>query len=148
MDKGEGKQGGALSKVTFLGLALSLASLAVAMISGLGSRWGIWHFRTGFTVLGGAAIGGGLAACISLISLVWGFRRGLWKYFIVSCIGLALGLNTFGVPYSWYRAATRLPRIHDITTDTENPPRFKPAPVCCGSPAEEGCPEFAGLRRS
>jgi uncharacterized protein (DUF1499 family) len=124
MDEEKKRPTRSLSRITLLGLFLSLGSVAGAMIAGLGSRWGLWHFGAGFKVLGGAAVGGGIASLISLISLVAGFRKGIWRYFILSCIGFALGLNAFGIPYSWYRAATQLPKIHDISTDTENPPLF------------------------
>jgi len=139
-----------LSRLTFLGLGLSLASVATAMISGLGSRWGLWHFGAGFKILGGAAVGGGIASVISLISLVAGFRKGIWKYFILSCIGFALGINAFGIPYSWYRAAKQLPRIHDISTDTENPPLFVAViPFRKGAPnaSDYGGPETALKQR-
>lgn len=135
-----------LSRLTLSGLAVSLASVAVAIMSGVGSRWGLWHFSTGFKILGGAALGGGLAALISLISLVCGLRKGLWRSVMLSFIGLALGLNAFGIPYCWYHAAKQLPKIHDITTDTKNPPQFvailplrKKAP----NPPDYGGPEIA-----
>jgi uncharacterized protein (DUF1499 family) len=124
MDEEKNRPVHLLSRLTFLGLVLSLASVVAAMISGLGSRWGLWHFGIGFKILGGAAIAGGIASLFSLIALVAGLRKSVWKYFILSCIGFALGINVFGIPYSWYRAAKQLPRIHDISTDTENPPRF------------------------
>lgn len=150
MDQEKDKPAHSLSRLAFPGLALSLVSVAVAMISGLGSRWGLWHFSTGFKILGGAALGGGIASLISLISLVSGLRKALWRNFILSCIGLALGLNVFGVPYSWYHAAKQLPRIHDITTDTENPPRFVailPLRKSAPNPLDYGGPEVAVKQR-
>ncbi len=38
--------------------------------------------------------------------------------------GIVLGALAFGVPGNWYRIAKEVPMIHDITTDTENPPVF------------------------
>jgi uncharacterized protein (DUF1499 family) len=101
-------------------------------------------------MLAGAALSGALSSVIALVGLVAVIRKGLWGKFIVSCISLALGLTVFAVPFSWYRAAKHLPRIHDITTDTQNPPRFvavlslrKNAP---NSP-EYGGPEIAVTQR-
>ena len=150
MDQEKNKPGHSLSGLAFLGLALSLAAVAVAMISGFGSRWGLWHFSTGFKILGGAALGGGIASLICLISLVSGLRKGLWRNFILSCIGFALGLIVFGIPYSWYHAAKQLPRIHDIATDTENPPRFVaiiPLRESAPTPPDYGGPEIAVKQR-
>lgn len=47
-------------------------------------------------------------------------RRG----FLLAVAGIVLGALAFGVPGNWYRSAKRVPMIHDITTDTENPPIF------------------------
>ncbi|MDD5761110.1 MAG: DUF1499 domain-containing protein, partial [bacterium] len=47
-------------------------------------------------------------------------RRG----FTLAVAGAVLGALAFGVPGNWYRIAKRVPMIHDITTDTENPPVF------------------------
>jgi uncharacterized protein (DUF1499 family) len=150
MDEEENKPVHLLSRLTFLGLVLSLASVAAAVISGLGSRWGLWHFGTGFKILGGAALGAGIASLISLISLVSGLRKGLWRNFMLSCIGFALGLSVFGIPYSWYHAAKHLPKIHDISTDTENPPRFVavlPLRKSAPNPADYGGPGTAVKQR-
>jgi uncharacterized protein (DUF1499 family) len=49
-----------------------------------------------------------------------GRRRGLYR----ALAGLVIGAITFGVPWSYLRTAQGVPPIHDITTDTENPPPF------------------------
>lgn len=147
IDKDEaGYLGKRFSAITVLGLFLPLASVIAAMMSGLGSRLGLWHLRTGFKILGGAAVAGGISFLIALISLILALRRNHWKSLVLSCVGLALAITAFGVPYSWYRASKQLPKIHDITTDTENPPKFvsiiplrKDAP----NPWEYGGPEVA-----
>src|SRR6185369_8526865 len=33
-------------------------------------------------------------------------------------------MAAFGLPYSWKLKAQKYPRIHDISTDVDNPPRF------------------------
>jgi uncharacterized protein (DUF1499 family) len=110
----------------------------------------LWHFSTGFKVLAGAAMGGAISYIIAFAGLVVEFRKGLWGKFILSCISLAIGITVFGVPFSWYRAAKTLPLIHDITTDTENPPAFsallflrKDAP----NPPDYGGPDIASKQR-
>jgi hypothetical protein len=39
-------------------------------------------------------------------------------------VAVAIGVTAFAIPYSWKHTADRLPKIHDISTDTANPPRF------------------------
>ncbi len=116
----EGKHGKSLSRITLFGLVLCLASSFAAVVSGFGSRWDSWHFRTGFRILSFAAFGGIVSSLICLGGIIAGVRKHLWKNSILSCAGLILGLTTFGIPLSWYLAAKQLPKIHDITTDTEN----------------------------
>jgi uncharacterized protein (DUF1499 family) len=110
--------------ITVVGLVLSLASALTAAFSGFGSRWGFWHFTVGFEILSFAVLGGIASSTISVVGVIAGLRKGLWKRITLSMISLAIGLITFGVPLSWYLAAKHLPKIHDITTDTKNPPLF------------------------
>jgi hypothetical protein len=36
------------SPVTLLGLLLAVLAALAAVLAGFGTRWGLWHFRTGF----------------------------------------------------------------------------------------------------
>lgn len=95
-----------------------------AMLSGLGTRWGLWHFRTGFSILRWAAYGGILAALLALVAIYW-TRPGTDRKGLPVALGaLVVALLAFGIPWQASRAASRVPPIHDITTDTEDPPRF------------------------
>ncbi len=113
-----------LLKTTLLGLTLSLVSVTGAVVSGFGTRWDLWHFTLGFKLLGAAALCGGISSIIALLGFISGIRKGLLKNSILSFVGLSLGLIVFSVPFSWSLAAKHLPKIHDITTDTEHPPQF------------------------
>ncbi|MBI3995841.1 MAG: DUF1499 domain-containing protein [Nitrospirae bacterium] len=105
---------------------LGLAALAIVgmMLAGVGSRLEWYHFRTGFAILKGGAYLALFAALISLAALiravtVWSGSGG-----VVATCGLALGLAAAWVPWSWLQTARSVPAIHDITTDTGNPPQF------------------------
>lgn len=105
-----------------LGLLLALLAAAAELISGFGSRLEWWHYRTGLALLGAAGITGGIAAAISLIGGVFSGRNRSAYYMAVA--GIVIGLITAGIPWSWSRIGQNVPKIHDITTDTDNPPRF------------------------
>jgi uncharacterized protein (DUF1499 family) len=113
----------------------ALVVAALAALSGLGSRWGLWHFRTGFTLLQWAAYGGMAAAVLGLIAAYW-TRPGTGRRGMAIALGaLLLGLLAFGVPWQNRRVAAGVPAIHDITTDTENPPQFVAiAPIRADAP--------------
>ena len=117
----------------------------------MGSRLGWWHFRTGFSMLRWAADGGLLAAAVSIAGLIV-YRRPLSRLrLILSISGLVIGLLVVGVLWSWWHTSQTVPAIHDITTDTENPPAFvsilplrKDAP----NPADYGGPEIAAKQKA
>lgn len=95
------------------------------VLSGLGSKWGWWHFGTGFSILRWSVYGGILTVCVSLVALGISWSRGQRKAMIASGLVLVMCGIIVGVPVSWYRTAKSVPPIHDITTDTNNPPEFQ-----------------------
>jgi uncharacterized protein (DUF1499 family) len=108
--------------LTILGLACAVALLAA--LAGFGSRWGIWHYRTGFNLLRWAAYGAVAVSVASVVTL-WFIRPGTGRrgFWLVS-LALVLTLPVFVVPLGWRARAADVPPIHDITTDTSDPPLF------------------------
>ncbi len=105
-------------------LLLAFGSAVTAMLAGFGSRMGWWHFRTGFQILTWAAYGGLASAFLGFVSGVAALSRGPRRQGLVALVALLLGLVVVGMPWQMKRTAQRVPPIHDITTDTDNPPRF------------------------
>ena len=67
----------------------------------------------------------GLAAmALSLVSGALAFRNKSGRGQVLAALGLVAGFISFWGPYSQDRTAQRLPFIHDITTDLEDPPVF------------------------
>lgn len=115
----------ALSLLAPFGLMLSLIGVTGAVLSGIGTRWGWWHFTTGFEILRWAAYAGPAAAVMSIAGGI-ARRRALRRHaFILPICGIIIGLTVSGIAWSWQQKTRELPRIHDITTDTDNPPAFK-----------------------
>src|SRR4030042_5708713 len=112
------------SPFAVVGFILAVLAALAAMLAGFGSRWGLWYFRTGFVILRWAAYVGIAAALASLIGAMLTRPTTLRRGFLFSIFGLVIGILVFGVPWSYWRTAQRVPAIHDITTDMENPPRF------------------------
>jgi uncharacterized protein (DUF1499 family) len=108
-----------LNTVAF-GLAVICAGTGLA--AGLGSRWGLWHFRTGFMLLTWAAYGALAAAVLGMVALVLNRSSNKAIFFAVASIILAIFVA--GIPWQMKQRAQQVPPIHDITTDTENPPAF------------------------
>lgn len=140
-----------LSVWAFIGLTLALATLAAMMLAGLGYRWGWWHFRLGFWILRYSLYGAATAAGASLLGLALSLWERSWQRAVWSAVGLALGAVLIAIPLNLYFTAQSVPRIHDITTDTEDPPRFVAIlPLREGAPnpaAYEG-PRVAQLQKA
>jgi uncharacterized protein (DUF1499 family) len=101
-------------------LAVALIALLMLFLSGPGTRFGMWDFRTGFNLMRYAAYAGMAAALLGLIAVVLTRGRGR----VIAVLALVLGALSWFVPWNARRGAMGYPPIHDITTDTRNPPVF------------------------
>lgn len=115
----------ARSRLALLGFALALLAALVLAIAGPGHRFGFWDWRTGITILKWAAYGGIAAASLSLLGAVLARPGGPRRGFVFALLGIVIGLAVTAVPWQMKRTARAVPPIHDITTDSENPPKFK-----------------------
>lgn len=133
-----------------LALGLACASALLLMLAGVGSRFGWWHFRFGFTLLGYGAYGGIGAALLGLWGVVLAGRKRRVLGILLAVLALVGGLALAAVPVSWRLNAKRLPLIHDITTDTVQPPQFVailPLRRDAPNPALYGGSEVAGQQK-
>ena len=106
-----------------VGLSVALASAGAMLFSGIGYRIGLWHFRTGFAIMGWAFWFGAGAAIVSLAGLFFLVPKTP-KLVGVAVVGILIGAATAYIPWTYKQTAASLPSIHDITTDTQNPPAF------------------------
>ena len=92
---------------------------------------------------------GGLAAAVlGLVALFLdrSSRRGV----LLTLVTIGLGALVVGIPWQMKKQAQHVPPIHDITTDTENPPAFVailPLRRDAPNPAEYGGPEVAAQQQ-
>ena len=105
-------------------MGLGLAVLAAFAISGagLGFRWNWWGLGDAFGILKWGMFGGIAAVLLSLagMGLCWRRRHS----FAWALAGLVVSAVATAVPGSFILTARQVPPIHDITTDTVNPPQF------------------------
>jgi uncharacterized protein (DUF1499 family) len=135
-----------ISILVLAGFALAVSCGIAAVFAGLGSRWGWWHFRTGFVILRWAAYGGAFSAIVCGTGLIGSVQVRIYDGMILATLGLLIGLVTAGNTWNWKQSINHLPYIHDITTDTQNPPQFVsilPLRKNADNPAEYGGPEIA-----
>ena len=113
-----------IKTVGYLSLALAILCVFAAGLSGFGHKWGWWDFRAGFSILRYAAYGGMAAAGLGAISALFAWWRGSVVAVVVATLAVILGVITVAVPWSYLQLARAVPPIHDITTDTVEPPEF------------------------
>ncbi len=117
---------GVLTKLALvLGVLCAIASVA----SGLGSRFDIWHFRIGFTILKYATYVGFAVVAFALIGLIIALVKNLKSVRSNGLIALALGVIVVGPPLYQVYLSKQVPAIHDISTDTVNPPVYAAVPA-------------------
>jgi len=102
-------------------LAALVATLLIAA-SGPGTRLGWWDFRTGFVLMRWAMYVGFTAAVLAVILVaIPGTRTPSASVLVVAIVlGVMAGAPAIGLR----TRAQSLPYIHDISTDTGDPPAF------------------------
>jgi len=106
------------------GFFLAVLSALAELSSALGFRYGLWDFRTGLTIFKWAAYSALLPAVLSLIGIVMTILSGGSRRLFFAVSGFVISVLLLAFPLYWLQKARNLPAIHDISTDTENPPEF------------------------
>jgi uncharacterized protein (DUF1499 family) len=110
--------------VTRLGLALTALGALALGLAALGGRGDWWDFRVGFVLFRAALYGGLAATVITLAGLVLALLARAGRTALLALATLALLVAVAALPLTHLRAAGRVPAIHDISTDLDDPPRF------------------------
>ncbi len=138
------------NKIRNIGIALSILSMVLLLAPGPGTRFGVWGFMTGLKLFLAAGGIGFVAIIISVVFLfVTRFQTSRSNIF-QAIAGIALGIASLTVVAHWKNVAASVPRIHDITTDTEHPPEFTAVlPLRAGAlnSADYGGPALAAQQR-
>lgn len=131
-----------------LAMAVALIAAVLLLISGPGARLGAWEFGTGFLLMRIAFFAGLGAAALSLLLALIPKTRAAG--FASLALAMVIGLGTAFVPWSGMQKARSLPFIHDISTDTSNPPAFVailPLRAAASNPPEYQGEEVAKQQR-
>ncbi|HXZ92697.1 MAG TPA: DUF1499 domain-containing protein [Burkholderiales bacterium] len=108
----------------WLAFAIALAAAAAMLAAGLGSRFGLLEYGFAFALLRVAGGLGAAGAVLCLAALPLARRLGERRALAALLIGVVAGALGFGVAWTIERAASGAPPLHDISTDTADPPQF------------------------
>ncbi len=113
-----------ISRIALLGFGVAILAAVVMMAAAFGYRLGLWSF--GFALLtltdyaAYAAFAGGAISLVGLGRSLPGRVPGM----VLSVIGVVVGGYSCHTIYQQWVTVKSVPFIHDITTDTVNPPAF------------------------
>jgi uncharacterized protein (DUF1499 family) len=138
------------SPIALAAAVLALLVALMAALSGLGSRWGWWHFGFGFSLLRWAAYAAIAVGILSVVALLLTRPGGRRRGFALAAFALLVCIVIVAVPMAKLREGRNAPPIHDITTDVQNPPQFVavvPLRANAANPVEYGGPEIAAQQQ-
>lgn len=109
-----------------LSLALTIFAPLLFIFAALGAKLGLWGWRFGLGTLTTKVgplvlmLGAAVAVLALLAAILIKPRKGI----LIAAIGLLIPLLAFGKLAKTKATVAKLPFIHDITTDTQDPPAF------------------------
>jgi uncharacterized protein (DUF1499 family) len=119
------------TKLTRIGSVLAWVALIVALLCGVTElvagpdyRMSWWSFGTGIVMIRWAASIALGAAVFGLIAALLAGYVGARSNVRTGLVALIAGLAVATPPVIMWSRVQQLPRIHDVTTDTDNPPAF------------------------
>jgi len=108
----------------WLAFAIAAAGVAALLASALGNRFALWGLHVTFGLLAAGAWAGAAGALLCVAAIVLAWRSGMRRAIPALVLGIAAGVAAFGVHWTMQRDAQRVPVLHDISTDTADPPQF------------------------
>lgn len=132
------------------GAAFSVTGALTVLLSGYGYQWCWWHYSFGFNLAPwgtGITILGGILAGVGIYRM----KEKLRTFTLMGITGILLAIIAIvNAGYWYYEIQKGYPPIHDISTDTENPPQFAaivPLRKDAPNPAEYAGEETAAFQK-
>jgi len=113
-----------MRRVRIFVLAAAVFALLLLLLSGPGTKNDWWDWRVGLVMYQVAAYLGLASAAVALLLVLLMAHPRHRAYPWVPISAVCLGLLAAAPPMIFKGRASRVPPIHDITTDTQDPPAF------------------------
>ena len=99
--------------------------MCLLILAPLGWRLGLWQYGFGlYWMMPVSGFVAAIAVILSVLTLARGWSQLRLGGLAMLFIALALGAALVYVPSQYWLTRSTVPPIHDITTDTDNPPTF------------------------
>ncbi|MGP9766565.1 DUF1499 domain-containing protein [Halomonas sp. AOP13-D3-9] len=108
-------------------LAILLIAAAALMMAGAGPayRGELISLGEAFNLLRNGVYAAGGAVAVSIIALLWSMLARRSTPALMATLVIIAATALLYVPWQHWQRAQQVPAIHDITTDTQNPPAFE-----------------------
>ncbi|MEA2117245.1 DUF1499 domain-containing protein [Halovibrio sp. HP20-50] len=118
---------GGLWPAMLAGLSILLLAAAALMMAGSGPayRGELISLGEAFSFLRNGVYAAGGAVALSLVALLISALTRRFKPAVVASLAIVGAAALLYVPWQHWQRAQEVPAIHDITTDTQNPPAFE-----------------------
>lgn len=103
---------------------LAVVIAAIAILAGPVYKIGLLPLKAALACLAIGLIGGAIAALLNAVTIFSHWRSG-GPSRALGIAGLLLSILVAGFIFTLYRTAQTAPAIHDITTNTSEPPQFQ-----------------------
>ncbi|MGC8517961.1 MAG: DUF1499 domain-containing protein [Steroidobacteraceae bacterium] len=147
--------GRGLRRLIPLVLGLAVLALLAMVLPGPMYRLGAVGLGAAFGLIRYGAYGGIAAIALGVLALLLcAVTKASVRPIALTLLAIVLGAVAWGVPYLWLKKAESVPAIHDITTDTRNPPQFLPDVIALRTAAHAvnstvyGGPQVAALQHA
>ena len=110
--------------LTMTALALAVIAVLGVLVAGPTHRLGLLAARWALGFFALASLVGLAAGILAALGLSFAVAAGAWRSVAGSVVALIVSLVAAAPLLVMVRAATAVPVIHDITTDTDNPPAW------------------------
>ncbi|MDQ7735622.1 DUF1499 domain-containing protein [Halomonas sp. SpR1] len=119
-------RGGRLPGV-LAGLSILLIAVAALMIASAGPayRGELISLGEAFNLLRNGIYAAGGAVAVSVITLLFSMLVRRSRPALIATLVIVAAVALLYVPWQHWQRAQQVPAIHDITTDTQNPPAFE-----------------------
>lgn len=102
----------------------AVIGLVCLPLGALGTKAGIWGFQGGFMLLAVGVVLAAIVFFLGVVAFVYCVSKKLQAERASVGVGVVLSVVILGLMGSQFMTASSVPPIHNISTDTEQPPEF------------------------
>ncbi len=118
------RPGQAWARASWVAVGLAAACALAELVAGPGYRFGWWGLGAGIQTIRWAATAAAAVFALAILGAAMAYRGRARRTVAILLAAATLGFLAAAPPALFWFRLNNLPRIHDVSTDTENPPQY------------------------